>query len=350
MLNQGNICRLVSLLMVTTLCLLLPTSCSEPAGTVDDNGSLQTVSEQMVSVVGTYVDSKQTGETQDYPDDDYRRLPSPNRTPGVATYLYDYWEYEIQDGSVRLIICWGQSETEITIPEEINGRPVTTIGVSSFYYNRKLESIHIPLSVTCIENHAFYKCYSLKEITIPASISFIGETAFFRTISLTAIWVDPENQFYSDFDGVLYNKNQTELLIYPEAKDSETYALPDTVERVGRLVFGYANRSLIEVIIPNSVIAIEENPFYRCDSLQAIRVGPDNTVYSDLDWILFSKDQTEILAFPVASDMVYYTVPDTVSTIGMYAFGWPSSGIKELKSYPMLSISLNTVLYAIQPH
>jgi hypothetical protein len=309
----------------------------------------------MVSVVDTYIESKLSSETQEYPEDDYRRLPSPNRTPGVATYLYGYWEYEIHDGSVRLIICWGQSETEITIPEEINGRPVTTIGVSSFYYNRKLESIHIPLSVTCIENHAFYKCYSLKEITIPASVSFIGETAFFRTISLTAIRVDPDNQFYSDIDGVLYNKDQTELLIYPEAKASETYTLPDTVEHVGRLVFGYANRSLIEVIIPNSVKAIEENPFYRCDSLRAIQVDPGNTVYSDLDGVLFSKDQTELLAFSVASDMAYYTVPATVRAIGMYAFGWPSSGIKELTilsnvvDFPEYSPICNTTALIVEP-
>jgi len=330
MLNQGSICRLVSLLLVTTLCLLVPTSCSEPVGTGDDAGSLQTISERLAFAVDTYDELKQTGETQEYPDDDYRSYPNGNRTPGVDTYLYDCWEYEIHDGSVRLIICWGQSKTEITIPEEINGRPVTTIGNMAFYYAKRLESIHIPSSVTCIEDGAFYKSYSLKEITIPASVSFIGKSSFFRTISLTAIWVDPENQFYSDIDGVLYNKDQTDLLIYPEAKASETYTLPDTVENVGHLVFGYANRFLVEIVIPSSVANLEDNPFYRCECLKAIHVDSDNTVYSDLDGVLFSKDQTEILAFPVANDMVYYTVPATVRAIGKFAFGWPSSSLKEL--------------------
>ena len=78
-------------------------------------------------------------------------------------------------------------DTDIVIPSEYNGFPVTNIGKSAFYKCYSIENITIPNSVITIESEAFRDCTSLVNVTIGDSVTSIGYSAFRYCVSLESI-------------------------------------------------------------------------------------------------------------------------------------------------------------------
>lgn len=77
--------------------------------------------------------------------------------------------------------------------------------------------------------------------------------------------------------------------------------------------------SLTSITIPDSVTSIGDNAFYWCRSLTSINVDASNNTYSSLDGVLFDKNNTTLICFPTGRNG-HYTIPDSVTSIGKYAF------------------------------
>jgi len=191
--------------------------------------------------------------------------------------------------------------TSITIPSS-----VTSIGYSAFEGCTGLTSVTIPSSVTGIGDKAFYGCTnltsitipsviiigdeafkgsSLTSVTIPGSVTSIGNDAFGCCSKLSSIDVDASNKCYSSIDGVLFNKNKTTLIQYPEAKSGANYIIPSSVTSIGDSAF-YSCTGLTCITIPSSVTSIGGEAFNGCSNLQEIHaqsVTPIDlsAVYSD---------------------------------------------------------------------
>ena len=265
----------------------------------------------------------------------------------AASEKYDIYTYEVgSDGTVTITDCDDSAQGAITIPSQIDGKPVTSIG-AAFYYCISLTSITIPDSVTSIGGCAFEYCSSLTSITIPDSVTSIGWDAFDGCEKLTQINVDTANTVYSSVNGVLFSKDKTELIRYPEGKADTSYAIPNGVTNIGDWAFHDCNsltsitipdgvtnignwafrncRSLTSITIPDSVTVIGDDAFHVCRKLNQINVDTANTAYSSVNGVLFNKEKTKLIRYPIGKADTSYSIPDGVTSIGDDAFSWCSS-------------------------
>lgn len=195
--------------------------------------------------------------------------------------------------------------TEADIPSVIEGVSVVAIGRNAFYGCNKLTAVTIPNSVTSIGKTAFFACKSLLSVAIPASVISIGDEAFASCQSLTAINVNAANSNYSSTDGVLFNKNQTELICYPAGK-SGAYVIPDSVTSFGFWSF-YKCKNLTSVVIPDSVTSIDGCAFQSCSALTTVMIPSSVTSIG-------------YATFDGCSSLTSVTIPDSVTSIDAYAF------------------------------
>ena len=255
--------------------------------------------------------------------------------------------YIIPDGVTRIDYAFGSCKnlTSVTIPDSVtsigdhafNGctsltnktipNSVTSIGNYSFSGCTNLINITIPDSVTSIGDNAFYKCESLTDIIIPNSVisigysafsdcsglaniaisdsvTSIGVSAFSGCISLKSIEVSDNNKNYASVDGVLFNKDASELITYPAGKPNDIYE------------------------IPNSVMNIGDGAFFACTSLKSIEVSDNNENYTSVDGVLFNKDKSKLITYPAGKSNDTYEISNSVTSIGDHAF----TGCVSLKS------------------
>ena len=125
----------------------------------------------------------------------------------------------------------------------------------------------VSYAVTTIARLAFFLSSDLTSVSFSNVVTSIGEKAFLGCDNLVAINVDSENPNYCDIDGVLFNKNQTELVRYPngKAKFAPNYVIPNSVTCIGNFAFTDCV-NMTSVTIPSNVTSIGEFAFQIIES------------------------------------------------------------------------------------
>jgi len=186
---------------------------------------------------------------------------------------------------------------------------------ASFYNCASLKSITIPNSITDIGQNAFEECKSLASITIPSSVTNIGLGCFVLCGSLSAIIVDGNNQQYSsDSNGVLFNKDKTALIQYPAGNNAKSYSIPNSVTGVEEGAF--RNCAFLTAITIPDCASLASDPFSGCSLLSSIKVGGYNPYYSsDSNGVMFNRDKTALIQYPLGKSAGYYAIPGSVTSI-----------------------------------
>ena len=187
---------------------------------------------------------------------------------------------------------------------------------------------------------------TLQKLVVPASVSDMymerWPTFAFNPTALKEIDVDANNSTYCSIDGVVYSKDKKKLIYYPAGKTDAAFKVPNgvtsipygfaicwnknlksidfnQVESVGEYVMSVCHY-LKEIRIPKTLTSIGEGAFTMFGRLEKFVVDPGNPNYSsDVNGVLFNKDKTQLLAYPMAREGEY-TLPNTVTQIGKQAF------------------------------
>lgn len=143
--------------------------------------------------------------------------------------------------------------------------------------------------------------------------------------SLEEINVDKANASYSSENGVLYNRDQTELIYYPPNSKQVDYAVPDTVTSLEENAL--RNTKIRKLRIGKGLTDIDFGIAHSEDcgalpqTLESVSVHLQNPAYSmDMYGVVFNKDKTVLYYYPPAQKRSSYSVPNSVKEIDDLAF------------------------------
>ena len=171
-----------------------------------------------------------------------------------------------KDLSVLVHYPASKEEQEFTIPEEV--RKIAGLAFASNYF---LMEVMLGDHLEEVGSYAFARCSSLSFMSLPAQTTRLGASPFHDCTMLLEIEVDPNNPCYSSIDGVLYNKEQTQLIQYPAGLYDDFYKVPDTVREIAENAC-YDAQDLEVLKIPAGVRKIGDMAFAFCDQLRDVEI------------------------------------------------------------------------------
>ncbi len=218
-----------------------------------------------------------------------------------GNYVYSVNE----DGTITFENYKG-TETEVKIPDTIDGKTVVTLGAKAFADNTTVKSVALCDSISSIDYKSFLGCTSLEKIE-----------------------VNDTNKNYDVIDGVLYNEGAKQLLLYPVAKSGSEFVIPDTVDTIGKAAM--YETSLEKITFPASLTYIEHHGVSYNSKLKEADLS--GTAVDELGDLAFTyctaledvklSDKLEYIgsaAFAGCSSLEEIDIPFSVITIGQNAF------------------------------
>lgn len=224
-------------------------------------------------------------------------------------------------GEKAFYMC--RSLTTLSLPDNLTIIPANSFGECS-----GLVSVKLPQRLQRICSGSFGGCEALAEITLPPSIDSLSPGAFADCPALKQVNIPDGSPKFASVGGILFNKNLTDLLLYPAGRTDTIYTLPPTIVAIGPMAF-FTNRNLKSVKLPLTLHSIGNEAFRFCSSLSAVSI-PDavETIGAgafqeclNLNTVHLPSGLTEI-----TQRMFYMTaveqieIPQSVRCIGEYAF------------------------------
>ena len=258
----------------------------------------------------------------------------------------DYRYKILEDGTVEITDYEGK-DAEITIPTELDGIKVTSIGNRVFFGCKTLSSVMVPENVISIGSEAFYACRNMISITLPESLTSLGDRALYGCEGLTSVAL-PES--LTSIGNVTFggctnladitlpeNLTSTGNGTFLECTNLADITLPKSLTFIGASAF-QGCKSLTSIILPESLTSIGASAFNYCSSLTTINIPESVTTIPSAFWecssltsITLPPNVTSIEgeAFHGCTSLTSITIPESVTDIGVGAF-WGCSSLTEV--------------------
>lgn len=217
------------------------------------------------------------------------------------------------------------TDTVVVIPSTIDGEPVISIGNTTFYNNKSIQTVIIPEGVTEIGDFSFKLCTSLSSVTFPSTVTNIGDSAFYSCSKLSIIQFPDALETigpyaFSNCDSLsTVNFNEGLLNIGYRAFEGcytlESVVFPGSLEGLGAASFSSCS-SLKSVIINSGLTSILTATFARCGDLTFVSIP--NTVTS-----------LGLNSFQYCHSLEFFYIPSSITSIGEYSFNANNSASEE---------------------
>lgn len=244
----------------------------------------------------------------------------------VQTEKNEDFTYKVLQDNTAEITGYLGDDTDVVIPESLEGHTVVSIGDFAFNDCGNLQTVVFNESLESIGEGAFYECRSMREVFIPSGIKSIGNWAFYDCDDIVSIEVDGNNKFYdsrNDCNAIIETSSNTLLLGCGNTE------IPDTVTSIGEDAF-MGNKALTAIRIPDSVTYIGEEAFYWCENLKGVIVGDGVKDIADKAFFNCTALESIVLgssvesigedAFCYCDRLTSVTIPDSMKCIGKCAF------------------------------
>lgn len=236
----------------------------------------------------------------------------------------DGFIYNAEDGCA-VISGYNGAGGDVIVPSELEGYKVSRIGNGAFFGVDTIRTVTVSDGISHIDESAF-SGVSATQIILPDSLVSIGDYAFENTEELESI-VLPDSVTTLG-DGIFWNSGIKKITLPCELKciPDNTFnnsslteiTIPDSVISIGSSAFECC--ALSSITIPASVSDIGKSAFYACNLID-VSVHENNKNYSsDENGVLFNKDKTTLIQYPIRNTRTTYVIPNTVTSIERYAF------------------------------
>lgn len=229
-------------------------------------------------------------------------------------------DFTLNDDGQSYSVCGigTYNSSNLVIPEEYNGKPVTGISDYAFEYNDTITTVTIPDSVINLGLGVFYGCSNLTNVSLGKGVSAIYSDVFAYCTSLKSISVPKDHPKYKSIDGNLYNK-QGVLIQYAAGKSEKSFVIPDDVKEIAQCAF-YGSYNLESITIGANVETISGTPFYECTALKNFIVSNNNQNYKSVNGNLYTKDGKTLVKYAIGKTESTFSIPNGVINIGECAF------------------------------
>jgi len=216
----------------------------------------------------------------------------------------------------ELVKYLGTAEV-VTIPKGIK-----RLGTGAFWNNTTIKTVQLPQGLECIAGDAFVYCENLESITIPSSVESIGDNPFAGCPKLIIRNLSKDFVFE---DGILFDRDRRSLIHYTPSKLDNQYAIPESVEWIGKHSF-YKCENLRKVIINKNASYMGNNAFSDCTNISLENHSPH---FKYIDGVLYNRDLTQVYHYSLGSGVTDVKLQDGVRTVGRNSF-WNAKMIESI--------------------
>ncbi len=237
------------------------------------------------------------------------------------------WIYSVNtSGTTCTVLEYIGDNTDVIIPDTLGNYDVTSLDFYLFKANT-LTSVTIPASVSYIQCDLFLNYITLSEKEYNTGTNWANP--YDISHKLKSINVAEGSKYFTSVDGVLYNYDMTELVVYPRAKNTTVFTIPDGVKTIENYSFSGAV-NLTKVNFPDSMKIVYHDAFDGCSSLATVNFNEGlEYIYSDafygcakLSSITLPESLTDIYggAFRRCTQLTSVRIPANIEEIGYGAF------------------------------